>query len=1064
MAGYVGLGDPNGDFYSLGNVLAGTTLSLTLTQPSTSALGGVLNIYNASGTNLTNNTLATSSLSYTVPVGQGGAYFARVSAVSGTADVLSQYVLSIDVVNTTPPQIVGDTLPVAGSTATINVSTGLNSSGNLLNTSGALDANWTVDQPAGGTAAAQVVTSSSADWYSGWSADGPNSDWVAVNAATAVQPAAPYNFYRTFDLTGYNLFTVSLNATIYNDDSASVTLNGHQLYSSGNNYSGTFISVSGTSGDFNPGLNTLITTMTSSDRNLDAVRLDGSVTVTPNATTSVFNQFTLGFSESMAAATVNNTANYTLKDAQGNVYHLSNPNYSSGLSATYLLSDGPLQPGNYTLSVSSLTDRTGNVLVPYSQSFTVAGVSPYTLQGRSNTSLANATPLVTPTSQPDGSFSNTNSYSVSGSTPYYTVSARLRGPSFPLDLVTANFSSGTITVLLGNGNGTFQNPVTYNVGSEPIALAVGDLNGDGKLDIAVANYGSATVSVVFGNGDGTFQNAVNYNVGSNPRGVAIADLDGKNGNDLVVANWSSGNVSVLLNKGNGTFNNAVNYAVGSNPGNVLVADVNGDGKLDIVTPNNGSNSVSVLPGNGDGTFGSQVTFATGASTSPIDVVAVDLNGDGKLDLATANNGSGTVSVLLNQGTLGATLSAATFAAATSYSTGASYSFHLVAADLNGDGKADLAVANYPNNTVSVLPGNGDGTFQAATTYSVSNNPISITAGDFNGDGITDLATGNYNGGNVTLLLGNASKPLPVDSTTGLMSGYGRGALLTSSTDTFFSWTGKAGDSVYVAAQTLGSPSASGLSYFVLNANGSNLGSFSTSFNGQGQGSPITLPYSGTYYVEIGPDYSYTGEYRFRMTEAPPSVQLATTYNGSVSSANTPTLANTSAGNLTGTEAGYIGLADPNGDYFNLGNVLAATTLNVTETQPANSALSGVLNIYNASGTNLTNNTTVTSSLSYTVPTGQGGDYFARVSAVSGTADLLSQYVLSIDVVNTTPPQVSASTLPAQGATSTAVIDNFALTFSESMAAATVNNTANYTLKDAQGNVYHLSEPHLHQRA
>ena len=637
-----------------------------------------------------------------------------------------------------------------------------------------------------------------------------------------------------------------------------------------------------------------------------------------------------------------------------------------------------------------MTDRNAIALVPYTLAFNVARVAPYTLENRNNNSPTTATPLATPTSQWDGSYSPL-SYAVSGNQPYFTASAALRGAGQPLDLVTANYSSGTISVLLGNGDGTFQAPVTYAVGSNPIALAIGDLTGDGKLDIAVANYGSSNVSVLVGNGDGTFQSAVTYAVGSNPRGVAIADLDGKNGNDLAVANWGSGNVSVLLNQGHGTFASAVNYNVGTNPGNLVIADLNGDGKLDVATANSSSNTVSILPGNGDGTFGGQITYSTGSGTNPIDVVAVHLTGDGKYDLATANNGSNTVSVLLNQGTPGAALTASTFAAAVSYASGASTPYHLVAADLNKDGSQDLALAGYGSNQVGILLGNGNGTLQAATSLSVGGNPIGITAGNFSGNGILDLATSNYSGNNVTILVGNAVKSLPADATNGLESGYGRGNLSSSSDVDFFSWTGKAGDEVQVASETPGNAGGTYLTYYIENSFGSTLTSFnstnSSSFssnNGQGQSVPITLPYTGTYLVEVAPFSGYTGEYRFRVTEVPPTLQLVTSYDNPISSPNTLVLTNTSPGNATAKLAGYIGQGDSNGDFFSLGNLLAGTQLNLTLSQPASSTLGGVLNIYNSAGTNLTNNVTAGNTLSYTVPAGQGGAYYARVSSASTT--------------------------------------------------------------------------------
>ena len=346
----------------------------------------------------------------------------------------------------------------------------------------------------------------------------------------------------------------------------------------------------------------------------------------------------------------------------------------------------------------------------------------------------------------------------------------------------------------------------------------------------------------------------------------------------------------------------------------------------------------MLPGNGDGTFGTQVTYPTGSN--PYDVVAVDLNGDGKLDLATANYGSGNdVSVLLNQGVKGAALQASSFASAVSYASGGNYAYKIVAADFNGDGKPDLAVACYNYADVGVLLGNGDGTFQAGQAYSVGGDPYGLTAGDFNGDGIIDLATANYSSSTVAILLGNAAKLLPVDATTGLASGYGRGNLSTSSDVDYFSWTGKAGDVVQVASQD---PNGDYDYFEIVNANGSGL----VSFGGpNSQSTPYTLPYSGTYFVEV---YSgTTGEYRFRVTESPPTLPLVTTYDGSISGSNAPTLVNSSPGNLTATLAGYIGQGDPNGEYFKLGNVVAGTQINLSLTQPTSSLLGGVLNVYNS---------------------------------------------------------------------------------------------------------------------
>src|SRR5437660_732472 len=188
------------------------------------------------------------------------------------------------------------------------------------------------------------------------------------------------------------------------------------------------------------------------------------------------------------------------------------------------------------------------------------------------------------------------------------------------------------------------------VGASPYSVAMGDFNGDGHLDLAVANGGSNDVSVLLGNGDGTFTPAKNYEagLGGGPLWVAVGDfnLDGKL--DLVVANSSSDSVGVLLGNGDGTFRPSVTFpAGGTAPQSVAAGDFDGDGKLDLAVANAGSNTVSVLLGDGQGRFAAPVTFAVGAQ--PEFVIAGDFNGDRILDLAVANKGSGTVTVLLGDG-------------------------------------------------------------------------------------------------------------------------------------------------------------------------------------------------------------------------------------------------------------------------------------------------------------------------------------------------------------------------------------------------------------------------------
>ena len=304
------------------------------------------------------------------------------------------------------------------------------------------------------------------------------------------------------------------------------------------------------------------------------------------------------------------------------------------------------------------------------------------------------------------------------------------------NLVFFEITRPTSSVALGT-------PASLSVGSSPNYMAIGDLNGDGKLDLVVANYSGSDISVLLGNGDGTFQAAVNYGAGSWPLSIGVGDFNGDGKLDLAVVNTVGNNVSVLLGNGDGTFQPAVNYAAGSGGQSVAIGDLNRDGKLDLVVANNQSNNVSVLLGNGDGTFQAAVNYAAGAGAASVAVG--DFNGDGKLDLAVANSGSGYVSILLGNGD-------GTFQAAVDYVAGNGCQ-SIVAEDFNGDGKLDLVVANNQSNNVSVLLGKGDGTLQAAQSYPAGTRASSVAVGDFNGDGILDLAVGNRDTGGLSILLG-----------------------------------------------------------------------------------------------------------------------------------------------------------------------------------------------------------------------------------------------------------------------------------------------------------------------
>jgi hypothetical protein len=333
-----------------------------------------------------------------------------------------------------------------------------------------------------------------------------------------------------------------------------------------------------------------------------------------------------------------------------------------------------------------------------------------------------------------------------GTHPQVVAVGEFRTGSGIKDIAVAEHLTNKVAVLLGNGDGTFHNPVNYDAGSFPQIVAAGDLNHDGNLDLAVTNGSNDTVAVLLGNGDGTFQKPVNYDVGSYPTYVVIDDFNGDGNPDLVVANGNSNSLSVLLGNGDGTFMPAVNYPTGSAPWVLATGEFRtGSGIKDIAVTNKNSNTVSVLLGNGDGTFQPRQDFSVGLT--PVGIVAGDFYGDGNLDLVVTNSGSNTLSVLRGNGD-------GTFQRPQSYSTSLATPWQVAAAEFDGDGKLDLVMGygRNENTTVSVLLGNGNGTFQPALNYPVGLNAALVATSDLNGDGFPDLVVSNVEGDSLSVLI------------------------------------------------------------------------------------------------------------------------------------------------------------------------------------------------------------------------------------------------------------------------------------------------------------------------
>lgn len=386
----------------------------------------------------------------------------------------------------------------------------------------------------------------------------------------------------------------------------------------------------------------------------------------------------------------------------------------------------------------------------------------------------------TPTGSTTVSFANHFDFAV-GANPTGLAIGDLNGDGLP-DLAVVNHGDSTVSVLLngtfpGNAVPAFTGHRDFGTDASPYAVAIGDLNGDGKADLVVTSGAAASVSVLEntmapGTLTAAFAGKQDFTTGQKPSAVAIGDVNGDGAPDLVVANAGSNTVSVLLNTttpGANTFSFAAkqDFPTGADPQAVALKDLNGDGKPDIVVANGGagSSSVSVLlnttvPGATIPTFAGQQTFSTGGG--PVSVAVADLNGDGEPDLVTANSAAGanSVSVLLNTTVF---IEATNTSAFPTTPVAMSPSQAVVADDINGDGKPDIvAVQINGGNYVSVLinttvPGSNTPTFTAAQKISVGNQPLSVALADINGDGKADIIVGNQGDGTISVLL-NTTAP------------------------------------------------------------------------------------------------------------------------------------------------------------------------------------------------------------------------------------------------------------------------------------------------------------------
>lgn len=327
------------------------------------------------------------------------------------------------------------------------------------------------------------------------------------------------------------------------------------------------------------------------------------------------------------------------------------------------------------------------------------------------------------------------------------------------DLVGAENVANSVATFLGTGQGAFGTRRAFQVNFNPGPMKVASLNPDVDSipDVVVANSSQGTVTRSLGQGDGRFAFSRKVEVGdgpeSNPQALAVGDVDNDGKTDVIAANFKQDTISVLINDGTGMLAPQVKYPTGTGPVGVGIADFDEDGKNDVVVANGLADTVGVRLGTGGGALGPETTFP--AAGGPTEMTIADLNRDGNLDVTVSDQQVGTVGVLLGDGHGG-------LGGQSTFKVG-QYPRSVAVSDYDEDGIPDLAVANSGPSSVSVLAGKGDGTFASQVVVKTGLSPLSVAAGDLDGDGHVDLATADFDNNTISVVYNTSTTRLTPDA-------------------------------------------------------------------------------------------------------------------------------------------------------------------------------------------------------------------------------------------------------------------------------------------------------------